>query len=83
MKTTVEINDALLREAKKTAAQRRQTLKALIESALRQHLKGPGRPRPGTFKLRKHPFRGRGLQPDVAEGDWSEIRRRAYEGRGG
>ena len=38
MKTTLELPDALLIEAKTMAARRRTTLKALIESALRREL---------------------------------------------
>ena len=32
------------------------------------------------FRLRKRTFRGEGLLPELAEADWAEIRRRAYEG---
>ena len=38
MKTTVEIPDALFRQAKATAASRGQTLKALLTDALQSHL---------------------------------------------
>lgn len=38
MKTTLELDDALLREAKGVAAQRGTTLKAIIEHALRREL---------------------------------------------
>ena len=82
MKTTVDIPDALLREAKKAAAHRKTTVKALVESGLRKVLSDEGKPR-GPFRLRKHTFRGRGLQPGITEGDWREIRRLVYEGRGG
>jgi hypothetical protein len=82
MKTTIEINDALLRRAKVYAAERNLTLKALVEQALRQYLDHGVAP-PGTFKLRKHTFRGRGLQPGIDENDWATIRAMAYEGRGG
>ena len=34
-------------------------------------------------RLRRHSFRGRGLQPGLSESDWAAIRERAYEGRGG
>lgn len=83
MKTTVDISDALLHRAKKLAAEQHQTLKAIIDSALRLYLDSAspgGKPR---FRLRKHPFKGRGLQPGVDENDWTAIRDRAYEGRGG
>lgn len=38
MKTTLELPDALLIEAKSAAARRRTTLRALMESALRREL---------------------------------------------
>ena len=38
MKTTIELPDALLREAKETALRRRTTLKSIIEHALRREL---------------------------------------------
>jgi hypothetical protein len=39
MKTTLELDDALLIEAKSVAAQRRTTLRALVEHALRRELR--------------------------------------------
>jgi hypothetical protein len=80
MKTTIDIADSLLDEARREAARRNTTLKALIEDALRQHI---GRQAPVRFQLRKHPFMGDGLHPDLAGGSWSEIRDRMYAGRGG
>ena len=38
MKTTLELPDALLIEAKTAAARRRTTLRALVESALRREI---------------------------------------------
>jgi hypothetical protein len=38
MKTTLDLDDALLIEAKTVAAQRRTTLKAVVEHALRREL---------------------------------------------
>ena len=38
MKTTLELDDALLTEAKAVAAKRRTTLKAMVEHALRREL---------------------------------------------
>jgi len=40
MKTTLELPDELLTEAKAVAARRRTTLKALVEHALRRELVG-------------------------------------------
>ncbi len=80
MKTTVELAENLLRQAKATAARERTTLRALIEEGLRWAL-GKRRQRP-TFKLRDLSVPGRGTQPGVREGDWDSMRNRIYDGRG-
>lgn len=41
MKTTIEIPDPLLRQAKATAAARGESLKQLLSTALRAHLSRP------------------------------------------
>ncbi len=43
MRTTIDINDALLLEAKSHAVRERKTLKAVVEQALRELLSGPKR----------------------------------------
>ena len=40
------------------------------------------RKRPGTFKLRKATFKGKGLRADLQGASWERIRDAAYEGRG-
>jgi hypothetical protein len=81
MKTTIEIPDNLLNEAKKLAALERTTLKALISEGLR--LIVAERQKKETFELRKVTFRGQGLQPHLAGASWEQVRDPAYEGRGG
>ncbi|PSR17117.1 DUF2191 domain-containing protein [filamentous cyanobacterium CCP3] len=81
MKTTVEINDALLLRARQVAAARQQTLKSILEAALRQYLDDSA-PSQTPFKLRKHTFEGQGLQ-SAAQGDWPTVREQIYERRGG
>ncbi len=54
MKTTLELPDDLLMEAKAVAARRRTTLKAMIERALRRELAPPPEatnPAPETFEI--------------------------------
>lgn len=80
MKTTVEIADALLEDARRTAEKGGTTVRALIEEGLRLVLKS--RRKGGPFRLRQGAFAGKGLHPDIKEGDWDEIRRRLYENRG-
>jgi Arc/MetJ family transcription regulator len=82
MKTTVDINDALLQQAKQLAAEREQTLKSILEAALRKFL-DDNHAASTPFKLRKHSFQGRGLQPDLKPADWATIRGHLYEGHGG
>ena len=81
MKTTIEISDALLRRAKQLAARRNTTLRAVLESALRDALE---REVPATKArpIQTHTFRGRGLKAGLSWEDWSTIRDLAYEGRG-
>jgi hypothetical protein len=81
MKTTIDIAEPLLEEAKLAAARQRTTLRDLVEQGLRLVLTDCRRA--GAFQLRDASFRGEGLQPGVDEGAWDKIRELAYEGRGG
>lgn len=80
MKTTVEISDSLLREARKAAAQQGLTLRALIERGLHQVIRESGSSTP--FKLRRASFKGRGLQTEFADAPWEELRDAVYRDRG-
>ena len=81
MKTTLEISDPLLREARKIAAREQTTLRALVEQGLRRVV--AERRQQAPFKLRRASFKGKGLRPELQEGGWDRIRDMAYEGRGG
>jgi hypothetical protein len=50
MKTTLEIGDALFRQAKRRAADEGITFRQLVERALRADLAGTGRPAPRGLK---------------------------------
>ena len=63
MRTTLDINDPLLAEAKSVAAQRGLSLKALVEDALRERLRGLGDSRRVAEPLPT--YSGAGLQPGV------------------
>jgi len=80
MKTTVEIPESLLQQARRVASQEHTTVKALVQEGLRRILaeRKAGKP----FKLRKVSFRGNGLQPQMAGAAWQQIRDAAYQGRG-
>ena len=80
MKTTIEISDPLLREARKLAASEGVTLRTLVERGLRRVV---SETKPATpFKLRRASFEGEGLQGDCREASWDRVRDLAYEGRG-
>lgn len=81
MKTTIEIADPLLKEARKLAVREGVTLKAIVERGLNRVISetksGP------PFRLRKASYKGKGLQPGIDGLSWSQLRDLAYEGRGG
>lgn len=81
MKTTIELPDPLLRDARAIAAREKTTLKALMEEGLRTVVE-KRRKRKKPFKLRMVGFRGQGLHPDIGEWSWEKIRDIIYEGRG-
>ena len=81
MKTTIELSDALLAEARKVAASEGITMRTLIEQGLRQAL--TERKQQSAFKLRKATFKGRGLAPEARGASWEELRNQTYKGRGG
>ena len=76
MKTTVDIADPVLREARKVAAREGTTLRLLIEEGLRRTL--AERKRQKAFRLRLVSFGGRGLRPELRDAGWDEIRDLAY-----
>jgi hypothetical protein len=81
LKTTIEISDPLLRQARKLAARQGITLRALVERGLRRVV---AEAKPGAaFKLRRASFKGSGLQADLQGASWERLRQLAYEGRGG
>jgi hypothetical protein len=77
MKTTVEIADALLEEAKQVASNEDTTLRKLLEEGLRRTL--ADRKQRRKFRLRRASFKGKGLQ---SGGSWERLRDLVYEGRG-
>ena len=80
MKTTVEITDSLLDEARQVASNEETTLRELMEEGLRRAL--ADRKQQRAFHLRRASFKGKGLQPGIASGSWEGIRDLLYDGRG-
>lgn len=80
MKTTIEISDALFRQARKLAAREGVTLRSLVEEGLRRVLDGRAAPPPAPF----HPvvFGGDGFTEEAGDGRWERLRTILYEGRG-
>jgi hypothetical protein len=63
MRTTVDIQEPLLRAARKVASKRRMTLSELLEDALRAHLAAPPRKKVRPFKL--YTVKGELLDPRI------------------
>ena len=72
MKTTIQLDDQLLLEAKKHAAQTGRTLNTVIEDALREALARTEVTRPQT-RIPLKTFKGRGVQPGVDLDDTSSL----------
>lgn len=81
MKTTVEISDALLDDAKRLAAREGTTLRQLIEDGLRRVL-AERKAKRDRFRLRDASFGGKGLTPEFREAGWEKIRDEIYDGHG-
>jgi hypothetical protein len=80
MKTTVEIADSLLEEAKRVASNEEITLRELMEEGLPLAL--ADRKQRRKFNLRRASFKGKGLQAGITIGSWERIRDLVYEGPG-
>lgn len=78
MKTTLEIADSLLLEAKARARSKRMPLRRLVEEGLRLALERDNAPAE-PFKLRDASVGSGGMLVK----DWAEIKRLNYEDRGG
>lgn len=77
MKTTVDLPDTLLEEAKARARRDGTTLRALLADGLRRVLDEPP---PAATGFSPPVFeRGRGVQPGVDLSDWGQIRSLIYE----
>jgi len=80
MKTTVEITDSLLDQARKLAVREGVTRRTVLERGLHRvtaESKG-GAP----FKLRRASFKGNGLQPELRDASWEQVRDLVYKDRG-
>ena len=72
MRTTVQIDDRLLREAKRYAVQHGRTFTSVLEDSVRQFLGNPA-PRKGVEPFRMVTFKGDGVRPGVDLDDSAAI----------
>ena len=77
-KTTIEIPDTLMEDAKAYGRRHTMPFRAVVESALRKLLDEEAKTAVKPFKLKKHHFGGEGM---VKPFTWEEIRDLIYEGR--
>lgn len=81
MKTTIDIADGILADARRLATRQGTTLRALVEAGLRQVVAEHKRSA-APFRLRRASFKGRGLRPDMRGLSWEQLRELAYEEHG-
>ncbi|MGD9584666.1 MAG: hypothetical protein AB7V26_13495 [Lysobacterales bacterium] len=80
MKTTIELPERLVKQARRVARAEGATLRALVEEGLQHALR--------VRLLREKPglcfpsFGGSGLTPAFRDADWAQIRDEVYRGRG-
>jgi hypothetical protein len=79
-KTTLELPDGLVAEAKHRAAADRCTLREVVEIALRNYLTAVNQAQ--DFQLRDVSVDGNGLRPEFRGRSFDNVLEAAYEGRG-
>jgi hypothetical protein len=79
MKTTLEIPEPLLKEAKAVARRDGLTFRALVERGL--HLALSERRKRKPFRMRNASVGGAGLQPEAQSLTWGQVLKLGYEGR--
>jgi len=75
MKTTIDITENLLMEAKLTASEENRTLREIIEASLRKYLSE--KKAKSNFELKNKSFHGSGLQAGASL-DWSDLSEKIY-----
>lgn len=80
MKTTIELPDHLVKQARQVARAEGATLRALVEEGLQHALRA--RTRRDRNGLDFPSFGGSGLNEEFRDADWPRIRDEVYHGRG-
>jgi hypothetical protein len=75
MKTTIDIADKLLIEAKQTASSENRTLREIVEASLRKYLSE--KKSKSNFELKNKSFTGLGLLPGASL-DWTDLSEKIY-----
>lgn len=82
MKTTFEITESLMAEARLCAAREGLTFSELVESSLRHEIERRASAQGEGFHLQDASVDGRGLRPDIAQRGWDGMRTMAYAEHG-
>ncbi len=80
MKTTIEIQDDLMKAAKALARKHGTTLKSIIERGIRTTLKEEQQS--ANYELADKSVKGKGLQTDYQQATWADVRDTVYRERG-
>jgi hypothetical protein len=80
MKTTLEISDSILKQAKALAREQQVTLRSLTEEGLKKVIEE--RSARTLQKVKPVTFRGDGLSGEFQGASWEKIRDAAYSGHG-
>ena len=79
VKTSFDISDALLAEARVYAKRHKTTVKALVERGLRQTMNESTKPK---VKFQPVVVNGGAVKPEMQNPNWSKIREEDYEDSG-
>lgn len=80
MKTTIELPDTLIEQARRVAQREDTTLRALVEEGLQRSLEA--RRRAARRQLDFPSYGGDGLTDEFQDAPWSRIREEIYRGPG-
>ncbi len=80
MKTTIELPDKLVQQARRVARAEGATLRALVEEGLQHALRVRRQRKPRTLDFPS--FGGGGLTEAFHDAPWDKIRDEIYRGRG-
>ena len=80
MKTTIDISESILLQAKQLAREQNVTLRSLTEEGLRKVIEERSTRKP--CQIRPVTFKGEGLSSEFQGASWAEMRDAAYKGHG-